>query len=165
MTQQKTIAKTYLILNKGGQLKEEIKTWNRLHIAHKTWIAFKIHFRRSHTEYRKTTNTTLEEAANEQRDVHLVHRVIEGVQAITEEPNIENTEIENEVENIARQVSQNQEVIHQLITQTHQMQAMMNHMHCQWTNRNIPVSPPMYAHPDYVPPPPPPPYQPPPVQQ
>ena len=36
MTQQQPIAKAYLILNKGGQLKEEIKTCNRLHTAHKT---------------------------------------------------------------------------------------------------------------------------------
>ena len=71
----------------------------------------------------------MEESANEQRDTHLVQRVIEGVQAITEEPNIANNEIANEVANIASQVSQSQEVIPQLITQMHQMQTMMNQMH------------------------------------
>ena len=95
MTQQQTIVKAYIILNKGDQLKEEIKTWNRLYTAHKTWIAFKIHFHRSHNEYRETTNTTLEEAANEQRNAHLVQRTIKGVQAITEEPYIAYTEIGN----------------------------------------------------------------------
>ena len=60
MTQQQTIAKAYIILNNSCQLKEEIKTWNRLDAAHKTWIAFKIHFRRAHKEYSKTTNTALE---------------------------------------------------------------------------------------------------------
>ena len=59
MTQQQTIANAYIILNKGGLLKEEVKTWNILQAAHKTWIAFKIHFRRAHNEYRKTINTTL----------------------------------------------------------------------------------------------------------
>ena len=84
MTQKQTIAKAYIILNEGGLLKEEINTWNRLQAAHKTWIAFKIHFRRSHNEYHKTTNTTLEEASIEQRDENLVERVIKGVQVITE---------------------------------------------------------------------------------
>ena len=59
MTQQQTIAKAYIILNKCGILKEDIKTWNRLQAAHKTWIAFKIHFRRAHNEYCETTNMTL----------------------------------------------------------------------------------------------------------
>ena len=59
MTQQQTIAKAYIMLNKCGISKEEIKTWNRLQEAHKTWIAFKIHFRRAHNEYRETTNMTL----------------------------------------------------------------------------------------------------------
>ena len=36
MTQQQTIAKAYIILNRGGLLKDEIKTWNRLQAAHKT---------------------------------------------------------------------------------------------------------------------------------
>ena len=156
MTQQQNTSKAYIILNKCGLLKEEIKTWNILQATHKTWIAFKIHFRRAHNEYRKTTNTTLEEAANEQRDAHLVRRVTKGVQAITEEPNIANTEIANEVANIASQVSQSQEVIPQLITHMHQMQAMMNQMHCQLTNNNVPVPPPMYAPTAYTPPPPPP---------
>ena len=35
MTQQQKIAKAYIILNKGGLLKEEIKNWNRLQAAHK----------------------------------------------------------------------------------------------------------------------------------
>ena len=128
MTQQHNIEKAYIILNKGGLLKEEIKTWNWLQAAHKKWIAFKIHSRRAHNEYRETTNTTLEEAAIEQRDAHLVQRVIKGVQAITEEPNIANTEIANEVANIASQVSQSQEIIPQLINHMHQIQAMMNQM-------------------------------------
>ena len=132
MTQQQTIAKADIILNKGFLLKEEIKTWNLLQAAHKTWIAFKIHFRRSHNEYRETTNTTLEEAAIEQHDAHLVQRVIEGVQAITEEKIIATTEIANEVANISSKVSQSQEVIPQLISQMHQMQAMMNQMQCQF---------------------------------
>ena len=131
MTHQQTISKAYIILNKGGLLKEEIKTWNRLQASHKTWIAFKIHFRRAHNEYRKMTNTTLEKSAIEQRGVHLVQRAIEGVQAITEEPNIANTEIANEVAKIASQVSQSKEVIPQLISQMHQMQATMNQMQCQ----------------------------------
>ena len=87
---------------------------------------FKIHFHRAHNEYRETTNTILEEAVIEQRNAHLVQGVIEGVQAITEEPNIANTEILNEVANIESQVSQSQEVIPQLITQMHQMQDMIN---------------------------------------
>ena len=116
MTQQQTIAKAYIILNTGGLLKEEINTWNRLQAAHKTCIEFKIHFRRSHNEYRKTTNTTLEESVIEQRDAHLVQRVIEGVQATTEEPSTADTEIANEVANIASQVSQSQEVLPQLIS-------------------------------------------------
>ena len=108
MTQQQTTAKAYIILNKGGLLKEEIQTWSQLQEAHKTWIAFKIQFRRSHNKYRKMTNTTLEEAAIEQRDAHLVQRVIKGVQAKTEEQNIANTEIANEMANIASQFSQSQ---------------------------------------------------------
>ena len=84
MTQQQTISKAYIILKKGGLLKEETKTWNQLQAAHKTWIAFKTHFRRSHNEYRKTANTTLEEAAIEQQYAHLVQRFIEGVHATTE---------------------------------------------------------------------------------
>ena len=134
-------------------MKEEIKTWNRLQAAHKTWIAFKIHFRRSHNEYRKTTNITLEEAAIEQRDVHLVQRGIKGVQAITEEPNIANTEISNVVANIASQVYQIQEVIPQLITRMHQMQAMIHQMQCQLRNNNVPVPPQIYAPTTYTPPP------------
>ena len=97
--------------------------------------------------------------------VHLVQRVIEGVKAITEEPNIANTEIANEVANIASQVSQSQEVIPKLITQMHLMQAMMNQMQCQFTNNNVPVPPPIYAPTTYTPPPPPPSYQPPPANQ
>ena len=77
------------------------------------------------------TNTTLEESDIEQQNAHLVQRVIKGVQAITDKPNIANTEIANEVANIASKVSQSQEVIPQLISQMHQMQAMMNHMHFQ----------------------------------
>ena len=106
MTQQQTISKAYIIVKKGGLLKEKIKTWNRLQAAHKKGIAFKIHFCRAHNEYRETNNITLEESGIEKRDVHLVQRVTEGVQAITEEPNITNTEIANEVANIASQVSQ-----------------------------------------------------------
>ena len=165
MTQQHNIEKAYIILNKGGILKEGIKTWNRLQAAHKTWIAFKIHFRRAHNGYRETTDTTLEEAAIEQHDAHLVQLVIKGVQAITEEPNVANTEIANEVANIASQVSQSQELIPQLINQMHQMQAMMNHIQCQLTNNNVPISPPIYAPTTYTPPPPPPSYQPPPANQ
>ena len=146
-------------------MKEEIKTWNRLQAAHKTWIAFKIHFRRAHNEYRETTNTTLEEAAIEQRDTHLVQRVIKGVQAITDEPNIANTEIANEVANIASQVSQSQEVIPQLITQMQQMQAMINQIQFQLTNNNVPVPPPLYTPTAYTPPHPPPSYQSPPTNQ
>ena len=165
MTQQQTIANSYIILNKYGLLKEEIKTWNRMQAAHKTWIAFKIHFRRAHNEYRETTNKTLEEAAIEQRNAHLVQLVIEGVQAITDEPNIVNTEIVNEVANIAIQVSQSQEFIPQLITQMQQMQAIMNQMQCQLINNDVPVPPPLYTSTAYTPPHPPPSYQPPPVNQ
>ena len=66
---------------------------------------FKIHFHRAHNEYREINNKTLEEASIEKQDVHLVQHVIEGVQEITEEPNIANTEIANEVAKIASQVS------------------------------------------------------------
>ena len=155
MTQHQCISKAYLILNKGGQLKEEIKSWNRLPQAQKTWIAFKVHFRRAHNEYRELTNTTLEEAANAQRDAHLVQRVIEGVQAtITDDP--ASTEIANEVANIASQVTQNQAVIPQLVNQIHQMQAMMHQMQCQLLQHQpVPPPPPPYQQtpPQFQPPP------------
>ena len=101
----------------------------------------------------------------EQQDAHLIQRVIKGVQAITEEPNIANTEIENELANLAIQVSQSQEVIPQLISQMHQIQAMMNQMQCQLTNNNVPVPPQIYAPTTYTTATPPPSYQPPPANQ
>ena len=67
--------------------------------------------------------------------------------------------------NIASQVSQSQELIPQLISQMHQMQAMMNQMQCQFTNNNVPVPPQIYAPTTYTPPTPPPSYQPPPANQ
>ena len=94
--------------------------------------------------------------------MHIVQRAIEGVQAITEEPNIANTEIANELANIASQVSQIQEVIPQLISQMHQMQSMMNQMQCQLTNNNVPIPPQIYAPKTYTPATPPLSYQPPP---
>ena len=164
MTQNQCITKAYLILNKGGQLKEEMKTWNRLPELQKTWIAFKIHFRRAHNEYRETTNTTLQEATRQLENANLVQQVIEGVRANM--PEQENQDIAIEVANIASQVSQSQEVIPQLITQIHQMQAMMNQMHCQLTNNGTPGPPPFVQPPPaYVPPPPPHQHQQPPYNQ
>ena len=142
-----------------------MKTWNWLQAAHKTWIAFKIYFRRAHNKYRETTNTTLEEAAIEQQDAHFVQHVIKWVQAITEEQNIANTEIANEEANVASQVSQSQELIPQLISQMHQMKATMNQMQCQLTNKNVPVPPQIYASTTYAPSTLPPYYQPPPANQ
>ena len=83
--------------------------------------------------------------------MNFVQCVIKGVQTITEETNIANTEIANEVANIASQVSQSQEVIPQIINNMHQMQAMMNQMKCQLTNNNVTIPPPIYAPTNYTP--------------
>jgi hypothetical protein len=52
MTGPQTVAKAYLILNRSGKFKEEVKRCNDLPHAAQTWDAFKTHFRLAHIAFR-----------------------------------------------------------------------------------------------------------------
>ena len=42
------ISKEYNIINKTGKFRESIKSWNRLPLIQKSWIAFKTQFWEAH---------------------------------------------------------------------------------------------------------------------
>ena len=74
-----TIAKAYVIINKTRRFKTDITAWNRRPEVEKTWPNFKEHFRRAHTEFRETTDVTLEESDLHRNNAHLVQQVVDGM--------------------------------------------------------------------------------------
>jgi hypothetical protein len=52
LTQQQTVTKAYLILNKTRRFKNDITKLNRKPEIQKNWINFKDHFHRTHQEFR-----------------------------------------------------------------------------------------------------------------
>ena len=53
------ISKAHNILNKTGNFRDSIKSWNRLPPIQKTWIVFKTHSREGHIEVNDTRELTL----------------------------------------------------------------------------------------------------------
>jgi hypothetical protein len=80
LTQEQTIAKAYVILNKTRRFKQPITDWNRRPAVERTWLNFKADFRRAHQEFRETTDTTLESSELERNNAHLVQQVVNGMQ-------------------------------------------------------------------------------------
>jgi hypothetical protein len=135
-TQEQSIGIAYVILNKAGRMRTDIRDWNRRPQNEKTWIVFKEHFRRAHDELRETTDLTLADAAQQQ--ANLVQQVIEGVQQVLENPHVAtpvaeaNDNVPPEEEPLFCQqvnsVSQNADVVPQILQQMQQMQNMMFRM-------------------------------------
>jgi hypothetical protein len=113
LTQRQTIAKAYVILNKTRRFKNDITEWNRKPEIQKTWINFKTHFRRTHQEFRETTDITLEESEPQRNNANLVQQVVDGLQQamIAEPPTDDPTDLRLQ---LANSVTTQQQLNHQL---------------------------------------------------
>jgi hypothetical protein len=80
LTSSQTIAKAYVILNKTRHFKIDITAWNRRPETEKTWEGFKTDFRRTHQDFRETTDVTLEDSELQCSNANLVQQVVNGMQ-------------------------------------------------------------------------------------
>jgi hypothetical protein len=137
LTPHQTIAKAYIILNKTRRFKNNIADWNRRTDADKTWINFKIYFRRAHQEFRKTTDVTLEESDLQQNNANLVQQVVDGLQGVipTESTTDAFSEVRLQMANLATHTTESQQ---QLQAQIQQMQQTMGQLQAQLTHQQPP---------------------------
>ena len=80
-SQQQTVAKAYIAINKKRRFKTTITEWNCRPESIKNWINNKTHFHQVHQEFRETTDITIEESELQQNHANLVRQVVEGVQS------------------------------------------------------------------------------------
>ena len=74
-TQQQQLTIAYNILNRSGRFVSDIKEWKRRPAVERTWINFKLHFRRAHNELRETSSDTLQAMQH----ANIAQQVIEGI--------------------------------------------------------------------------------------
>jgi hypothetical protein len=133
-----TITKAYNIINATGTFKDGIKAWNRIvDPLHKTWIAFRIHFRTAHDELAETGDLTLRQSGYHQ--ANMVDEIVTRLQS--EQANQESTRIEETLQQLANAAitapnPQADPMIPQLLAQMAQMQAMMTNMQTQTQTGN-----------------------------
>ncbi len=136
LTQEQTIAKAYVILNKTRRFKQPITDWNRRLTADRTWLNFKIHFRQAHQEFRETTDTTLEESELERNNAHIVQQVVNGMQQAIATEFANNTDTSTATSDAQTQLQA------QLQAQLQQMQQSVNQLQAQVANNQ--ATPPNY---------------------
>jgi hypothetical protein len=153
MTGPQTVAKAYLILNRSGKFKEEVKRWNDLPHAAQTWDAFKTHFRRAHVAFRETTNVTLEQSELARSHANLVQQVVTGMQAAmaAEAQPVANQETQDMFLHMSNSAAQASEAQLHLQHQLAQMQQHMQVMQAQMTASNSQPRQPVYPPPNYNP--------------
>jgi hypothetical protein len=79
LTSSQTITKAYVILNKTRRFKNDITAWNRRPETEKTWEGFKTHFRRTHQDFRETTDVMLEDLELQRNNANLVQQIVNGM--------------------------------------------------------------------------------------
>jgi hypothetical protein len=153
MTGPQTVAKAYLILNRSGKFKEEVKRWNDLPHATQTWDAFKTHFRSAHLAFRETTNVTLEQSELARSHANLVQQVVTGMQAAlaAEAQPVANPETQEMFLQMSNSAAQASDAQLQLQHQLAQMQQHMQVMQAQMAASNPPQRQPVYPPPNYNP--------------
>jgi hypothetical protein len=83
LSQQQTIGKACVIVNKTRRFKNGITAWNRLPDVQKTWPSFKDHFRRAHRKFHESTDVAQEDSELACNDANLAQQVVTGMQAAT----------------------------------------------------------------------------------
>ena len=86
MTDEQKIGLAYIIFQNTGRFKSDLKTWNRLQIADKTWPGMKKHFREALENIRATDDVTMEDSSFNQ--INMINEVLAGVkQIVTDQVN------------------------------------------------------------------------------
>jgi hypothetical protein len=145
VTQQQTIAKAYVIINKTSRFKQAITEWNRLPDIQKTWINFKAFFRQAHQEFRETTDVTLEESELHRNNANIVQQVVDGLQGALTPVDTTPNESVALMQQMANAAAQSNETQQQLTAQIAQMQQAMALLQTQVQQQ--PYIPPPYNPP------------------
>jgi hypothetical protein len=134
MTQNQTIAKAYVTINKTGRFKQGIIDWNKKAEAIKTWVNFKVHFQQAHQDFRETTDVTLEESELQRNNANLVQQVVDGMQQHMDQDNNrdDNAEMMLQMANSANRSTETQD---QLRAHLQQMQQSMSLLQAQVSNQ------------------------------
>ena len=77
MSDEPKIGLVYVIFQNTGHFKSDLKSWNRLQAADKTWPQMKTHFREALENIRATDEITMEDTSFNQ--INMVNEVLAGV--------------------------------------------------------------------------------------
>jgi tetrahydrodipicolinate N-succinyltransferase len=134
LSQPQIISKAYVILTKTRRFSNAIIKWKNKPSDEKTWLAFKLHFRRAHQDFRETTDITLEESELARNNANLVQQVVNGMQEAmaNDTAYTDNAAMILQMTTAATQASDTQQ---QLNAQIQQMQQAMNLLQAQVANQ------------------------------
>ena len=82
ISEEQTISKAFVILNKTGRFATHLQAWNEKPQQDKTWLNFKSHFRAASLNVRNlNTVATVGETWSQEQQANLIQNIVEGIRA------------------------------------------------------------------------------------